>query len=223
MEDHFSGPYALGLAVWLWGGPCDCCLCSVQFSVSLPLLCQSSSGEACSTLVCASPCLCCLWRTCRAFQLSVRVMLVMLIVFSFLWCSPGWLCLLLTSGYCFRLFCSFANKVALTKADLQGREGSCSHYHFGLKDVLCNPGYLFFRGLQAVTPFGQQRLWGGGWTLCSSQTVAENPDHCMKNNNKGEALGMGAWLHVRGTKEVWQRPVSWLPTKILHTSGNASK
>lgn len=32
----------------------------------------------------------------------------------------------LTSGYCFRFFCSFANKVALTKADLQGREGSCT-------------------------------------------------------------------------------------------------
>lgn len=47
-------------------------------------------------------------------------------VFSLLWCYPGLLYLLLTSGYCFRFFCSFANKVALTKADLQGREGSCS-------------------------------------------------------------------------------------------------
>lgn len=38
---------------------------------------------------------------------------------------PGLSAILLTLIYCFRFFRSFANKVELTKADLQGREGFC--------------------------------------------------------------------------------------------------
>lgn len=158
-------PPALALLTWLWQG------------LLHPVLCI--------------PRLCCLWRTCRAFKLSVWVMLVMPNVFSFLSCYPGLLYFLLTSGYCFHLSCSFANKVALTKADLQGREGSCSHYPFGLKDALCNPWYLLLGGLQAVTPLGQQQLWEGA-ELCSEK-MAENPDQCMKNSNKCKTSG--EWKH----------------------------
>lgn len=180
MENHFSGPYALGLAVWMWEGSCYHCFCFVKPSVLPPLLCWRGSDEACSALVHASP-VCavsgepvehfdCLFEWCWLCQLY------------FHFCNVALVYLLLTSGYCFRLFCSFANKVALTKADLQGREGSCSHYHFGLRDALCNPRYLFFKGLQAVTPLGQHQFWGGGWTPCSSETVAENPDQWVQNN-----------------------------------------
>lgn len=42
---------------------------------------------------------------------------------------------LLTSGLLFRFFRFFANKVELTKADLQGREGFCFPCQFGLKDA----------------------------------------------------------------------------------------
>lgn len=167
MENYFSGPCAWGLAAWMWEGSCYHCLCFVKSSVSLLLLCCRGSDKACSTPVCASL-VCAVSGEPVASQLSVWVMLVMPTVPSFLYCYPGLLYLSLTSGYCFHLFCSFANKVALTKADLQGREGSCSHYHFGLKDALCNPWYLFFRGLQAVTLLGQQQLWEGA-ELCVLQ------------------------------------------------------
>lgn len=53
--NHFSGPCAWGLAVWMWEGSCYHCSCFVKSGVPLPLLCWRGSDEACSILVCASP------------------------------------------------------------------------------------------------------------------------------------------------------------------------
>lgn len=151
---YFPAP---ALLTWLWGG----LLCPWSARPLVPLVC-AVSGEPVEHLRVLSEC-------CWLCRLRFRFCNV----------NPGLFYLLLTSGYCFRFFCSFANKVALTKADLQGREGSYSHYHFGLKDAPCNPWYLSFRGLQAVTPLRQLPLWGGGWNQCSSKRVTETPHPCM--------------------------------------------
>lgn len=86
-------PFSPGCLSWGW--LCMCgktllahCLCFVKFTVSLSQLCWLGSQEACSALVCASPCLCCLWWPCWAFQVSVWVMLAMQTASLFLWCYP---------------------------------------------------------------------------------------------------------------------------------------
>lgn len=203
LTDGQSFPWAicLGVAVWLGEGSCAAAYALSRPVFPPPLLCCPGcddrgllhpwSVHSLSVLSLEKPVehLKCLSEWCWLCRLCVHFCDV----------TPRLLHLLLTSGYCFRLFCSFANKVALTKADLQGREGSCSHYRFGLKEVLCHPWDLFSRGLQAVTSLGQRWSWGGGWTLCSLQTVAESPDRCMKTNCMGEESW--GWEYV----SIWGR------------------
>lgn len=55
MENHFPGPYALGLAAWMWEGSCYPYLCFVESSVFLPPLCWRGSDKACFAWVPTSP------------------------------------------------------------------------------------------------------------------------------------------------------------------------
>lgn len=109
------------------GGSCHHRLCFVKFSVPCCCSADVSLMRPASLPGLRAPRLCCVQSLSRASSVCLSDVGYADCIFIFVM-LPWFTVSLLTTGYCSRLFCSFANKVALTKADLQGREGSCSHF-----------------------------------------------------------------------------------------------